>query len=267
MDEINCLLGNYTCSVCKINHKFSEKINNCSVRKFTCNHFTLILMRVNDIQNNFKLKLTFICNKCFKPKNADLSIGQMTPQFKLKTDEEYIHICCQNTFSILVFLSQIYIEQNETSNQISNNSHFHFNNDDDSSYNYNNINLINHNNNNNNNNNLNNINFIDDNDNDNNINNNTIANINELDNFESMNIIEFNKKSQLVVFFSEETNKKYKLYVKPNLRLKNVLDDLVDQNPEVNYKGKNIFLNGKNVNISLKINDLNLRNNSILIIK
>ena len=119
-------------------------------------------------------------------------------------------------------------------------------------------NNINFNNNNNNNNNFN-----------NNINNNMNFKYNNISNikFDSSNIMEFGKKKKLITFLDESTNKKYKIYTSPHLKIKNVLSDLLNQFPEINYNNNIIALNGNNINIESSISSCNLNENSIIILK
>ena len=107
-----------------------------------------------------------------------------------------------------------------------------------------------------------------------NINNNMIMNMNNnmnnLDNqvnFDSSNIIEFGKKKQLVNFLDESTNKRYKIYTSPELKVKNVLNDLLNQFPEISYNGNRLEENGRNINPELYINNCKLNDNSVIIIK
>ena len=122
----------------------------------------------------------------------------------------------------------------------------------------NNINNFNNKNNSNNNNNFN-----------NNINNNTNYKYNNISNtkFDSSNIMEFGKKKKLVTFLDESTNKNYKIFTSPDLKIKNVLNDLLNQNPEINYNNSVLAINGNNINPESSISSCNLNENSIIVIK
>jgi hypothetical protein len=122
----------------------------------------------------------------------------------------------------------------------------------------NNINNFNNKNNSNNNNNFN-----------NNINNNKNYKYNNISNtkFDSSNIMEFGKKKKLVTFLDESTNKNYKIFTSPDLKIKNVLNDLLNQNPEINYNNSVLAINGNNINPESSISSCNLNENSIIVIK
>jgi len=125
-------------------------------------------------------------------------------------------------------------------------------------------NFNNQKNNNNFNNNINfNNNFNNNNNNNMNFKYNNISNIK----FDSSNIMEFGKKKKLITFLDESTNKKYKIFTSPNLKIKNVLNDLLNQFPEINYNNNIFALNGNNINIESSISSCNLNENSIIIIK
>ena len=136
---------------------------------------------------------------------------------------------------------------------MNNNNNF-MNNFNNNNFNNNNFNKNNFNNNNYNNNfnNNNNMNF-----------NNNISNIK----FDSSNIIEFGKKKKLVNFLVESTNKNYKIFTSPNLKLKNVLSDLLNQFPEIIYSNNRLELNGVNINPESSLSSCNLNENSVIIIK
>ena len=130
--------------------------------------------------------------------------------------------------------------------------------------NFNNNNLISNNNNNLNsniNNNMNKINL------NNNNNNNGSINYNVDMKFDSSNIIEFSKKKKLINFLDEKTNKNYKLYTSPELKVKTVLNDLLSQFPEIDYNNNRLEANGQNINPELYLGNCNLNDNSIIIIK
>ena len=113
-------------------------------------------------------------------------------------------------------------------------------------------------------NNFNNNNNLNNNNNINNINNNKV---NVDIKFDPSNIIEFGKKDLLINFLDESTNKNYKIYTSPNLKIKNILYDLLNQFPEINYTNNQLMLNGQIINIEYNANNYNLNENSIIIIK
>lgn len=99
----------------------------------------------------------------------------------------------------------------------------------------------------------------------NNINNNNNYNLDLK--FDATNVMEFNKKVKLLNFLDNKTNKKYQIYTSPDLKFKNVLNDLLTQFPEINYNNKDLELNGITVNLEVVIKNINLNDNSIIIIK
>ena len=243
MNGIKCIFGQYTCNSCSKNESFSEIINTCSVKRFECTDFTIIFIKVFDT-NIFKLKLTIVCKNCFQVKNCELNIGKFFPQNFFKTDDTYTHICCNKHVDITSFLSEDFINENDRRHY---NEQINFNSMINS-----NLNIINDNN--------------DDNINNNNeINDNSIKN--EIEQYNSMNIIEFNKKNKVVNFLDEKTNKRYKIYTKSDVKVKNIMEDLISQFPEINYKNQKLTLNNLDINPEVAISVCNLNDNSTIIIK
>ena len=107
----------------------------------------------------------------------------------------------------------------------------------------------------------------------NNFNNNFSNNINNNINnnfdikFDTANIMEFGKKVQLLNFLDNKTKKKYQIYTCPDLKFKNVLNDLLNQYPEINYNNINLQLNGIVVNLEANIKNIISNDNSIIVIK
>lgn len=253
MDRIKSITAKCTCYNCGKNHSFSENINICSVRKFNCEDFTIIFIKFYD-NNIFKLKITFFCHACFKVKNIELQIGSYSPQNKFINEDNYFHCCCSsNNIEALAFLSEESIGNNEIRlyDTFTNNDQIINNNQ-----NHNNHIIVNNNRNINNNNNNSIINEIND---------QTIQD--KIDNFNSMNIIEFNKKDKIVNFLDEETNKIYKIYANSEIRVKNLLKDFGDLNPEINYKNKKLMINNSEINPDISIRLCHLNENSIIVIK
>ena len=264
MNRISSYTFNSNCSFCNNNINFSDSIKDCDVRKFTCNDFNLILMKINDRYNNFKLKITIICNRCLKVQHFDFNIGKTIGQI-IKTDDNFTYQCCNQTLSGFAFLTE---EDLGSHGQSSN-----------SQNNHNNANVRNNNQISNNDNSINVINVINDNQNniqdyleeenfdDNNDFNNDNEFRREIEEFEKNNIIEFRKKDILLNFLDDETKKLYKIYTMSDLKLESVLEDLVSQFPELSYKNKRILINNNNANLSSKINSFNLNAQSNIIIK
>jgi hypothetical protein len=265
MNRIHGINFNSICSFCSHYFNFYGSTKDSDVKQFSCNDFKLILIKINDQYNNFKLKLTIICNRCLKVQLFDFNIGKFQGQ-NLRTDESFNYICCNNSLNGHAFLSE---EELVSLDQISNNQNNHIN-----KYNFN---VINQNQNpiNNNDNSINVINdnqgnipdYIEDDFDDNNVYNNENEFKREIERFEQKNIIEFDKKNILLNFLDGETKKKYKIYAKLDLKLENVLDDLVSQFPELSYKNKRILVNNNKVNLSAKISTFDLNADSNIIIK
>ncbi len=230
MNNIKGLIGHYKCSRCNQNHCFSEKINSCAVKKFQCPHFDIILIRTYD--HTFKLRVTFVCNLCHKLNSVELGVGRQSPQNTLITDDNYTNICCGNKVDLDVLLSEAFLES-------INDINYDFNIYRNFSSNNNNINNINRN----------------------------YNNSNEFKSFNSKNIIEFNEKNIILNFMDEKTKKTYKIYTKDELILKNVLEDLSNQFPEINCSNKKFMVNGRNIYPDSTIRNCNINNNSIIIIK
>ena len=257
MNRIKCLVSQYNCHNCGKAESFTDSIN-CNIRKAECNDFVLLFIRIKD-GCNFKLKITFCCKNCWIPKIFELKIGKINSLGSLITDDTFNHNCCGNMIEVISFLSEEYINENNPDGDMligyNNDMNNHINNnllENNNANNQNNINSINIQNNSN-----------------NQINNNPqIENKNnELENLNSINVIEFNEKNKLVNFIDEQTKKNYKIYIKSDLKLKFILEDLGSQFPEINYKNKKIFINGNEVNPEMKFNNCNLNDNSSIILK
>ena len=263
MNRIHGINFNSACSFCAHNFNFCGSTKDSDVKQFSCNDFKLILIKINDQYNNFKLKLTIICNRCLKVQLFDFNIGKYQGQ-NLRTDESFNYICCNNSLNGHAFLSEVELVSHEqlSNNQNNNINQYNFNviNQNPIINNNNSINVINDN--------QDNIqDYIEDDFDDNNVYNNENDFKREIGRFEQKNIIEFDKKNILLNFLDGETKKKYKIYAKLDLKLENVLDDLVSQFPELSYKNKRILVNNNNVNLSAKLSTFDLNADSDIIIK
>ena len=257
MNRMRGVTFNSNCSYCNKNINFSVSTKDCDVKHFACNDFNLILMKINDNYNNFKLKITIICNRCLKVQIINFNIGKRVGQ-TIKTDDTFTYQCCDQTLSGFAFLTE---EQISSHGQLSNNqNNVDARNNNPISNNDNSRNIINHN--------QNNIseNIEDDYDDNNDFNDENEFR-REIEKFELNNIIEFRKKDILLNFLDDETKKLYKIYTKSDLKLENVLEDLVNQFPELSYKNKRILINNNKANLSSKINSFNLNAQSNIIIK
>jgi hypothetical protein len=273
MNNIHGINFNSICSHCGHYFNSCDSTKDCDVKQFSCNDFKLILIKINDQYNNFKLKLTIICNRCLKVQLFDFNIGKTQGQ-NLRTDESFNYICCNNSLNGHAFLSEdLLVSQEQLSNNQNNN--INLNNINQNNIIQNNFNVINQNPIINNNNSINVINdnqdnildYIEDDLDDNIVYNNENEFKREIERFEQKNIIEFDKKNILLNFLDGETKKKYKICSKLDLKLENVLDDLVSQFPELSYKNKRILVNNNNVNLSAKLSTFDLNADSDIIIK
>ena len=287
MERIKCLIGVYTCNRCKVTHPFSERLPNEKVRRFSCPHFTLILNMVR-IEGKIKFQMRTLCNICYKEYNSELKIGCTNFNNNLILEDSYNSLCCGNRLEAVVSLCEEYIEQNEPSdiydshqmnnyNNMNNNINANMNNNNNfNQFNpmgINNMNNMQFNMNNQNMNNMNqmiinNNNFQNNfNSNNNNFNNNINNNIRPNNNFSSSNVIQIGQKNKLVNFFDESSSQNYKIYTSPHLPLKNVLNDLLELYPEINYFNNNLILNQIILSPNSTIESLNLNENSVIVIK
>ena len=264
MRRMRSITFNSNCSSCNKNINFSDSTRNCDVKYFSCNDFNFILLKINDNYNNFKLKITIICNRCLRVQPMDFNIGKRIGQ-SIKTDDSFTYQCCNQTLNGFAFLTEEELSASGRASNSQNNQNSHNNSNDNRnnnpiSNNDNSINIINDGQNN-----------IPDNIEgdfeDNNAYNNDNEFRREIEQFEQDNIIEFRKKDILLNFLDDETKKIYKIYTKSDLKLEKVLEDLVSQFPELSYKNKRIMINNNKANLSSKINSFNLNAQTNIIIK
>ena len=272
------ILGVYTCSTCNQSHNFSEKNNIEKVRRFLCPHFNWVLSMIRSM-NTIKMQVSSSCNLCYKQYSSELKIGSKNFNNQLVTEDTYNSMCCGNKLEVIISLSEEYFDQNEPTdnhydihsqnnqNNIQNNQRSNNNNNNHSN---NQININNQNNNQSNNNNQFNpmqmmMNMM------NNMNQIMINNVNNMEYMNKLdpsNIIQLNQKNKLVNFYEESSNNNYKIYTSPKLRLKTVLNDLLNLYPEINYFNNNLMLNNQTLlYLNYTIENLNLNDNSIIVIK
>ena len=260
MNRIRSYTFNSNCSYCNKNINFSDSTKDCDVKQFLCNDFNLILMKINDNSNNFKLKITIICNRCLKVQHFDFNLGKRIGQI-IKTDDNFTYECCNQKLSGFAFLTEEDISSHrQSSNNRINSNNANARNNNQISDNDNSRNIINDN--------QNNIpDYLEEDFDDNNNYNDENEFRREIEKFEQNNIIEFRKKDKLLNFLDDETKKIYKIYTKSDLKLESVLEDLVNQFPELSYKNKRILINNNNANLTSKINSFNLNDQTNIIIK
>ena len=264
MNSINNLFLKLFCQQCGFekSEKMEVHRNPYEVKKTFCDHFDVILMKTYD--KNFRLKIVFICNQCSQIKNDDLNIGKTLPNGILITNESSSFNCCNRLIKLTALLES-------HNNNTFNNNNFNNNNNIIINNNINNMipnNMISNNiipNNNmiiNNNNNDKDIVFLD------NDNNNIFKEIieNEKKNYEKKNIIEFDLKNKILYFLDNKSKKSYKIYSKYDLKLKDVLDDLEYQFPELELQNRKLKVGNMELNKENRINSYNLDENNIIAI-
>ena len=264
------ILGIYTCSACQTSHTFSEKYPSEKVRRFLCPHFTLVLSMIRSY-NKMKMQISSACNICYKQYNSELKIGSTSFNNREITEDTYISECCGNKIESVISLSEEYFDQNEASDIHMNDANsLNNNNRNNNNFFINQGQMIMNNNNfgvNMNNNQISmNNNIL------NNINNNiriinNVSNMYYLNKLDSENIIQLNQKNKLVSFLEEASNKYYKIYTSPKLRLRTVLNDLLNLYPEINYQDNNLIINQNFLSLNSTIESLNLNDNAFILIK
>jgi hypothetical protein len=70
-----------------------------------------------------------------------------------------------------------------------------------------------------------------------------------------------------VNFLEEASNKYYKIYTSPKLRLRTVLNDLLNLYPEINYQDNNLIINQNFLSLNSTIESFNLNDNAFILIK
>ena len=265
INNIQGILGVYSCTGCNATHTFSERYYTEKVRRFLCSHFNFILSMING-NGRMKFQISTSCNRCYKEYNSELKIGGKNFRNDLITEDTYISMCCGNKLEVVISLSEEYFDQNEQSDV-----HYDiYSNDNNNQNSINNNNIIS-NNNIINNNQMNQMSMMMNNINQINLNNNINMQMNSMEylsKFDSNNIMPLSQKNKNVNFLEEKTNKNYKIFTSPKLRLSTVLNDLLNLYPEINYYNNILALNNQNMlSLNYTIESLNLNDNSFIVIK
>ena len=251
MNSINNSIIKLFCQQCGYEKSETLQIhlNPFEVKKISCDHFDIILMKTFD--KNFRLKVVFICKQCSQIKNDDLNVGKTLPNGVLITNESSSFNCCNRLIKLTALL-----ESQNNNNIIINN-------------NINNMNNIMPNINNNINNIMPNMNNNDKDivfmDNDNSDLFNDVID-GEKKNYEKKNIIEFDLKNKILYFLDNKSKKSYKIYSKNELKIKDVLDDLEYQFPELELKNRKLKVGNTELNKENSINSYNIDENNIIAI-
>jgi len=88
----------------------------------------------------------------------------------------------------------------------------------------------------------------------------------EKKNYEKKNIIEFDLKNKILYFLDNKSKKSYKIYSKNELKIKDVLDDLEYQFPELELKNRKLKVGNTELNKENSINSYNIDENNIIAI-
>ena len=96
---------------------------------------------------------------------------------------------------------------------------------------------------------------------------NNKSNMDYLNKLDPANVIQLSQKNKLVNFLEESSNKYYKIYTSPKLRLRTVLNDLLNLYPEINYLDNNLIINQNILSLNSTIESLNLNDNTFILIK
>ena len=255
MNRIKCFVLNYTCSCCGFERSYSERIG-CIVKKCHCEHFDVVVISV--CTQYFKLKISFKCNFCDKITDFELGIGKFF-NGTLKTEDFCDYACCGNPISLYAFLCEEYFQINNL-NGVANS-----NNNNYSHYSQPQVNIINE---------VDNANVNHDYNpagNYNNLDNNIIAingvNINNNIEEEEETIVDFTKKNWKLVFEDKRRGnegKKYEIYTAPNIKFKNIINSLKEENPEVvfNPETHSLLINGNILSLETSCNQNNIPSNS-----
>ena len=251
MNSINNLIIKLFCQQCGYEKSETLQIhlNPFEVKKTSCDHFDIILMKTFD--KNFRLKVVFICNQCSQIKNDDLNVGKTLPNGVLITNESSSFNCCNKIIKLTALL-----ESQNNNNIIINNIINNMNNIMPNINN--NINSLMPNMNNNDKD----IVFLDNDNSD--LFNDVIDG--EKKNYEKKNIIEFDLKNKILYFLDNKSKKSYKIYSKNELKIKDVLDDLEYQFPELELKNRKLKVGNTELNKENSINSYNIDENNIIAI-
>ena len=241
MNNLNYISFKITCLQCgndKIDHESIHQ-KKCNVIKNECRHFRIIFIKTFD--KIFRLKIIYSCLQCSKIKNIETNLGKFLPNGNIISSDTDTYNCCSHTVQVSINLTQ------NIHNNINNNNIININNQG------NNIHSNNMNN----------------------FENEEFNNRNKLEEmfkrekeeFEKKNIIEFNKKNKILYFYDEKSKKSYKIYSKNEMKIKDVVDDIESQFPELSVKHRKLKIGNRELNLDSRINSYSINESDIIVMQ
>ena len=220
----------------------------CNIIKTHCEHFEIIFIKSYD--KVFRCKMVYHCIYCSRIKNVETNLGKTLPNGNFIMNDSDSYNCCHGFIRI-----NINLHKRQDFNNMINNSII-----------MNNIMPNNNNTNNNNDINYNNMLAFD---NSNEINEvNTLEEIlkREKEEFEKKNVIEFNNKDKIIYFMDDKSKKSYKIYTKSEMKVKDVIDDLENQFPELNVRHRKLKYGNRDLNVESQINSFSINESNIILL-
>ena len=89
----------------------------------------------------------------------------------------------------------------------------------------------------------------------------------EKEEFENKNIIEFNKKDKILYFYDEKSKKSYKIYSKNEMKIKDVVDDIESQFPELSVKHRKLKIGNRELNLESRINSYSINESDVILMQ
>ena len=86
-------------------------------------------------------------------------------------------------------------------------------------------------------------------------------------NLKKKNIIEFNKKNKILYFYDEKSKKSYKIYSKNEMKIKDVVDDIESQFPELSVKHRKLKIGDHELNLDSRINSYSTNESDIILMQ
>ena len=241
MDNMYYFYFKIYCEQCrfdKIDHEAIYHIP-CNIKNNSCNHFDIIIMKTFD--KKFRTRIVLVCKICSKVKNIDTNLGKTMPNGNTILNESGKFNCCNNNIQIYVYLT--HDERNNLPNNINNmmrvNNVSNFN-----------SNMI----------------VLNEEENNNNIELKDILR-REKEELEKKNIIDFNLKNKILYFLDDKSKKSYKIYIRDDMKLKYVLDDLENQFPDLNAKNRILKIGNHELNPESQINSYSINESNIIVMQ
>ena len=251
MQDYKYISFKIACQQCGIEKNDREmNLIPCNIIKTHCNHFEVIFIKSFD--KIFRCKIVYHCIYCSRIKNVETNLGKTLPNGTFIMNDSDSYNCCHGFIKININLNRRQDFNNIINNNIMRNN---------SMPNTNNIQ-----NNNNNNVNYNNMLIFD--------NSNEINDVitleetlkREKEEFEKRNVIEFNNKDKIIYFMDDKSKKSYKVYTKSEMKVKDVIDDLESQFPELNVKHRKLKCGNRDLNLESQINSFSINESNIILL-